>query len=193
MRELVLKGDIGDFSKLKEYLSINAPYTFREVIKELDATIEKYQVDLAFDPIGRILRLEFTDTPSMRDQIYRNGKIETCIAYFSEDQNESWGYLKHIPIMILEIIKKLKLDESEVHVGEDFIKDAMDESEPIMVMVIHSGKFAGTLIKFKASSFKWVRPDEHCFSIGCIPWKRYTEFKVADEFIEQINTVMGVE
>lgn len=193
MHELVLKGNVGDFSKLSEYLSVNAPYTFREVIKGLDTAIEKHRIDMAFEPIGRILRLEFADSPSMRDQIYHNGKIDTCIAYFSEDQNESWGYLKYIPKMVLEIIQGLKLDESEVHVVEDFVKDSMDESEPIMVAVIHAGKFAGTLIKFKASSFKWVRPDEHCFSIGCIPWKRYTEFKTADEFIEQINTVVGVE
>lgn len=185
MEKLTFTGEVSTFEALRHYLDMNASTIFAHVIKELDNALSKHRADVEFDPIGKYLRLEFDDTPSLRDQIYRNGEVQTCIAYFSQKENDSWGYLKHIPQMVLEIIEKLKLNEDEVHVAEDFIKDAMDESEPVMVMVIHSGKFAGTLIKFKGSSFKWVRPDEHCFSIGCIPWKRYTEFKTVDEFIQQ--------
>lgn len=185
MGNLTFTGEASTFEALREYLNMNAPTVFAHVIERLDKALIKHRADVEFEPIGKYLRLEFDDTPSIRDQIYRNGEIQTCIAYFSQEENNSWGYLKHIPQMVLEIIEKLKLNEDEVHVAEDFIKDAMDESEPVMVMVIHSGKFAGTLIKFKGSSFKWVRPDEHCFSIGCIPWKRYTEFKTVDEFIQQ--------
>lgn len=190
MDELVLKGDVGIFSTLKEYLNTNAPYTFKEVIKNLDEAIEKHRIDLAFEPIGRILRLEFNDSPSIRDQIYRKGEIDSCIAYFGDSD---MGYLKHIPEMVLEIIQKLNLAESEVHVAEDFVLDAMDEGVPMMVMVIHAGKYAGTMIKFKPNQNCWVQPDDFMFGIECVPWKRYVVFSTVDEFIQQINTVMGVE
>lgn len=184
MEKLTFTGDASTFEALRDYLDMRAPTLFANVIEDLDKALIKHRDDVQFEPIGKYLRLEFKDSPSMRDQIYRHGQINSCIAHFTE--NDSWGHLRHIPAMVLEIIKALKLDEDDVHVAEDFVLDAMDEGEPVMVMVIHAGHLAGTLVKFKASSFKWVRPDKHCFSIGCIPWKRYTEFKTVDELIQQL-------
>lgn len=49
------------------------PYTFRDVIKNLGEALEQHRVDLEFEPIGRILRLEFNDDYNSKRQIYVDG------------------------------------------------------------------------------------------------------------------------
>lgn len=104
MGNLTFTGEASTFEALREYLNMNAPTVFAHVIERLDKALIKHRADVEFDPIGKYLRLEFDDTPSLRDQIYRNGEVQTCIVYFSQEENDSWGYLKHIPQRFLKLL-----------------------------------------------------------------------------------------
>lgn len=191
MNDLTLKGDAQTFEALKTFLQKEMPYTFRSVITNLGEALEQHRVDLEFEPIGRILRLEFNDDYNSKRQIYVDGVIDSHIGHFTD--GFGGGHCTHIPNMVIEIIKKLNLSETDVHVCETFVMDAMDESEPVMAMVIHSGQYAGTLVRFNHHKNSWVRPDEFIFSLGGIPWKRYKEFNTVDEFICQINASINIE
>lgn len=190
MHELTFTGDVDTFIALKVYLEFNAPPEFEGVIKKLNEALDQHKIDCEFEPIGRILRLQCPDSYNVRTQIYIDGGIDTHIGHFSG--GFSGDRYTYIPKMVLEIIKKLNLSESEVHVTEDFFLDASDEGVPEMLMVIHAGKYAGTLIRLKLNENLWVRPDAFMFTIGCIPWKRYNSFKDADDFIQQLNTAMVI-
>lgn len=189
MNELMLKGDAQMFAALKDFLQVERPYTFRDVIENLGEALEQHQADLEFEPIGRILRLEFNNDYNVKMQIYVDGVIDSHIGHFTD--GFGGGHCTHIPIMALEIIQKLNLSETDVHVCETFVMDAMDESEPVMAMVIHAGQYAGTLVRFNPYKNSWVRPDKFIFSLGGIPWRRYKEFSTVDEFICQINSYIN--
>lgn len=179
IEELTFHGDPLQFEALKLYLHGNAPTIFEDVINKLDEALNQYSARKAFEPIAKYLRFVVDDPYGQDDSIYINGEIQSHIDYFSINPK--------IVKTFKALIDYLKLPEENIYLTEDFLPNAMDEYDPVMIMIVHGDhQYAGLIIKCRVDNIKWVMPTKEHMKNGFIGWRSFKDFTTGIDFLHDL-------